>query len=26
LASRMLVDQITLDLPKDNEEVNAYVK
>jgi hypothetical protein len=26
LASRMLVDQITPHLPKDNEEVNAHVK
>jgi hypothetical protein len=26
LASRMLIDQITTHLPKDNEEVNAHVK
>jgi hypothetical protein len=26
MASRMLVDQITHHLPKDNEEVNAHVK
>jgi hypothetical protein len=26
LASRMLIDQITPHLPKDNEEVNAHVK
>jgi hypothetical protein len=26
MASRMLVDQITTHLPKDNEEVNAHVK
>jgi hypothetical protein len=26
LASRMLIDQLTLHLPKDNEEVNAHVK
>jgi hypothetical protein len=25
-ASRMLIDQLTPHLPKDNEEVNAYVK
>jgi hypothetical protein len=26
LASRLLVDQITPHLPKDNEEVNAHAK
>jgi hypothetical protein len=26
LASRMLIDQLTPHLPKDNEEVNALVK
>jgi hypothetical protein len=26
LASRMLIDQLTPHLPKDNEEVNAHVK
>jgi hypothetical protein len=26
LAFRMLIDQLTLHLPKDNEEVNAHVK
>jgi hypothetical protein len=26
LASRMLVDQLTPHLPKDNEEINAHVK
>jgi hypothetical protein len=26
LASRMLIDQITPHLPKDNEEVNVHVK
>jgi hypothetical protein len=26
LASRMLVDQLTPHLPKDNEEVNEHVK
>jgi hypothetical protein len=26
LASRMLIDQLTSHLPKDNEEVNAHVK